>query len=129
MRNYLIGAAMIAATALLVYEAKAAEVIHGDRPGMLCKTQQGIQAVFAMGDADSNLALEDAVTAVNDKLGRAECTMSDPYFEKKEKVGEISHMVQHFDILRIALMRQAQDTYVQIGEAFACFPHGEETSS
>jgi hypothetical protein len=105
-RNMLIGGLMIASTIALMWASGArAEEEELERfAGLVCKTPEGVKAVFAIHGKtlESSVAtLVSEIRAVNEKEGTEDCNFRQIMEQDQEVVSNFHWRGQDFDIRRI----------------------------
>jgi hypothetical protein len=122
-RNLFVGAAMIAATGLIIYAGSArAEPIRAH--GIICQSQTAEESAYAFADANLEASMSDAVKATNEVLGKEDCALKTVIYEEAEKVGEAKRGDMDVEIRKLKVYAECQAGFcLYLGEktAFGAF--------
>jgi hypothetical protein len=122
MRSFLIGMEMIGATALLILAGSARAEELERFAGLVCKTPDGIKAVFALHEAETDTTvttLMSEIKAVNEKEGSEDCKLRNIMAQDSAVVETFHWRNSYYDVKRI-------NVWADCNEGFCVFSKGDD---
>jgi hypothetical protein len=109
MNTYKVGAAILAAAVSILIAGHAQAAPTGTSSAVLCKTESGIESLFAFHEANPQASMLEGVTAVNAIEASANCRILSFVYEVGEIVATVRLDGQGVDVRRVSVLAECGD--------------------
>jgi hypothetical protein len=106
MNIYQIGAALTAAAASLLVAGAAQAEPKGAPSALLCRTEAGVESLYAFHEAQPDASLADGVAAVNAADASAGCAIVSLIYEVGEIVATVRADGNGLDVRKVSVLAQ-----------------------
>jgi hypothetical protein len=109
MNAYQIGAALTAAAASLLFAGAAQADPTGAPSALLCRTEAGVESLYAFHGAHPEASLADGVAAVDAADPSAGCAIVSLIYEVGEIVATVRVNGNGLDVRKVSVLAQCSD--------------------